>query len=71
MDEDDEAHQRRMQEKARRRAPQHKYRDMLQQLANRKIDEVCIELDDLAAVCSAVSHPLRGQFVLTMSVCAV
>lgn len=71
MDEDDEAHQRRMQEKARRRAPQHKYRDMLQQLANRKIDEVCIELDDLAAVCNAVSRPLRGQFVLTMSVCAV
>ncbi|TPX16430.1 mini-chromosome maintenance complex protein 7 [Thyridium curvatum] len=64
MDEDDEAHQRRMQEKARRRAPQHKYRDMLQQLANRKIDEVCIELDDLAAF----EEDLNENMQLTQSI---
>lgn len=50
MDEDDDAAQRRLQEKARRRTPQHKYKDMLQQLADRKSDEICIDLDDLATV---------------------
>lgn len=50
MDEDDEVHQRRLQEKARRRTPQHKYKDMLQQLKDRKTDEFLIDLDDLASV---------------------
>ena len=50
MDEDDEAQQRRRQEKERRRKPQHKYKDMLQELADRKIDEVVIDLDDLYLV---------------------
>lgn len=50
MDQDDDAHQQRQRERARKRAPQHKYRDMLQLLADRKINEVVIELDDLDAV---------------------
>ncbi|KAI5465959.1 DNA replication licensing factor mcm7 [Mariannaea sp. PMI_226] len=48
MDEDEEAGQRRRQDKERQRQPQHKYKDMLQQLADRTIDEVTIDLDDLA-----------------------
>lgn len=50
MDEDDEAAQRRQQEKARQKGPRHKYRDLLQELADRKVDEVVIDLDDLASV---------------------
>ena len=50
MDEDDDAQQRRQAEKARRRAPQHKYRDVLQKLANREVEEICVDLDDLATV---------------------
>ncbi|EHK40898.1 uncharacterized protein TrAtP1_004275 [Trichoderma atroviride] len=48
MDEDDQTRDRRQQERAKRKTPQHKYNDMLQQLANRKIDEFAIDLDDLA-----------------------
>ncbi|KAK0733952.1 MCM2/3/5 family-domain-containing protein [Lasiosphaeria miniovina] len=47
MDEDDDAQQRRLRDKARKRAPQHKYKEMLQQLADRKLDQVVIDLDDL------------------------
>lgn len=50
MDEDDEAGERRRQEKEKRRAPQYKYRQLLQELANRTIDEITIDLDDVAAV---------------------
>ncbi|KAL7818182.1 MCM2/3/5 family domain-containing protein [Trichoderma aethiopicum] len=49
MDEDDQTRQRRQQERAKRKTPQHKYSDMLQLLADRKIDEFAIDLDDLAA----------------------
>ncbi|TFB05830.1 DNA replication licensing factor mcm7 [Trichoderma ghanense] len=48
MDEDDQTRQRRQQERAKRKTPQHKYSDMLQLLADRKIDEFAIDLDDLA-----------------------
>ncbi|KAM0450286.1 hypothetical protein ACHAPV_003955 [Trichoderma viride] len=48
MDEDEQARDHRQQERAKRKMPQHKYNDMLQQLANRKIDEFAIDLDDLA-----------------------
>ncbi|KAI1813004.1 DNA replication licensing factor mcm7 [Poronia punctata] len=47
MDEDDEAHEQRRRDKASSRLPKHKYADMLQKLADRAIDEVLIELDDL------------------------
>ena len=50
VDEDDEAEQRRIQERARKRLPQYKYKDMLQKLADRKVDELVIDLDDLATV---------------------
>lgn len=50
MDEDEQTSNRRRQEKEKRRTPQHKYKDMLQQLADRTIDEVTVELDDLATV---------------------
>lgn len=47
---DEETQNRRHREKARSRTPQHKYRDLLQKLADRKADEVVIDLDDLATV---------------------
>lgn len=50
MDEDEGAAQRRAQEKEARRKPQHKYRQLLQQLADRKINEICVDLDDLSSV---------------------
>lgn len=50
MDEDDGAQQQRRRDKARKQPPQHKYKDMLQLLADRKINEVVIDLDDLYSV---------------------
>lgn len=51
MDEENEqAREERRQEKERRRTPQPKYKLMLQQLADRAIDEMTIDLDDLVAV---------------------
>lgn len=49
-DETNELAERRAQEKMARRKPQHKYLDMLQKLADRKIDELVIDLDDLSMV---------------------
>ncbi|KAF7544440.1 hypothetical protein G7046_g9787 [Stylonectria norvegica] len=48
MDDDEQAGNQRQQDKARRRIPQNKYKDMLQQLADREIIEAAIDLDDLA-----------------------
>ncbi|KAF4975012.1 hypothetical protein FZEAL_8157 [Fusarium zealandicum] len=47
MDEDGQAGDGRQQDK-QRRTPQYKYKDMLQQLADRTIDEATIDLDDLS-----------------------
>jgi DNA replication licensing factor MCM7 len=47
MDDDDEAQEQRRREKAASKQPKHKYADMMQKLADRSIDEVLIELDDL------------------------
>nr|UWK20602.1 DNA replication licensing factor [Trichoderma rubi] len=47
MDEDEQTRERRQQERAKRKTPQLKYNDMLQLLADRKIDEFAIDLDDL------------------------
>ncbi|KAL4726033.1 DNA replication licensing factor MCM7 [Fusarium chlamydosporum] len=47
MDEDGQDATRRQQDKERR-APQYKYKNMLQQLSDRTIDEATIDLDDLA-----------------------
>ncbi|KAM5351694.1 hypothetical protein ACJ41O_004417 [Fusarium nematophilum] len=48
MDEDEQDEGSRRQDKERRRAPQFKYKDMLQHLADRTLDEATIDLDDLA-----------------------
>jgi DNA replication licensing factor MCM7 len=57
MDEDEEAGERRRQEKESRREPQYKYKDMLQQLADRTIDEMTIDLDDLVKVLDLNPNP--------------
>ncbi|KAK3329751.1 MCM2/3/5 family-domain-containing protein [Apodospora peruviana] len=59
MDEDDEAQERRRQEKARRRSPHHKYKEMLQDLADRKVNEVVIDLDDLLSYEQDVNEGLK------------
>ncbi|KAK7431078.1 DNA replication licensing factor MCM7 [Neonectria magnoliae] len=46
MDEDDQAGDRRRQGR-RKEAPKHKYKEMLQKLADRSLDEARIDLDDL------------------------
>jgi DNA replication licensing factor MCM7 len=51
MDEDDETGERRRQQKEQQRSPQYKYKQLLQELANRSIDEITIDLDEVAAVC--------------------
>lgn len=59
MDQDDESHERRRKERATSKLPKHKYADIMQKLADRSIDEVLIELDDVAAVClTAFRFPL-------------
>jgi DNA replication licensing factor MCM7 len=50
MDDDDEAREHRRRERQQKRVPQYKYKDELQKLANRTIDEIIIDLDDLATV---------------------
>lgn len=47
MDEDDETGERRRQEK-QKKGPQYKYKEILQLLADRKTDEIIVDLDDLA-----------------------
>ncbi|KAI1639522.1 DNA replication licensing factor mcm7 [Biscogniauxia mediterranea] len=49
MDEDDNARERRRREKASSKLPKHKYADIMQKLADRSIDEVLIEMDDIAS----------------------
>ena len=57
MDDDDEqAGQRRQQEKERRKTPQLKYKLQLQQLADRTVDEIIIDLDDLSTVRTPAEH---------------
>lgn len=48
MDDDDQDEDR--QENGNRKKPYHKYRDMMRQLADRKIEEVLVDLDDLTQV---------------------
>jgi len=60
MDEDDDAQVRRRQEKARSRLPQYKYKNTLQKLADRKANEIVIDLDDLATVSDIILRPTRS-----------
>ena len=51
MDDDEEgAADRRRQEKELRRTPQLKYRQIIQKLADRTVDEITIDFDDLTTV---------------------
>lgn len=50
MDDDNEEEELQQQERADRKKPYHKYKDLMQQLANRKIDEVLVDLDDVNQV---------------------
>jgi DNA replication licensing factor MCM7 len=61
MDEDDNAQQQqqRRQKKAPKQPPRHKYKDMLQQLADRKITELVIDLDDLQSYEQDLSEGLK------------
>ncbi|KAB5579954.1 MCM2/3/5 family-domain-containing protein [Coniochaeta sp. 2T2.1] len=59
MDDDDDAQVRRRQQKTQSRLPQHKYKDVLQKLADRQADEVVIDLDDLATYEQQVDENLR------------
>ena len=52
MDEDEQAAERRRQERQQKRVPQYKYKNELQKLANRTSDEIIIDLNDLAEVCT-------------------
>ena len=63
MDEDDEAGERRRQDKERRRSPQYKYKDVLQQLADRTIDEIIVDLDDLATVSAPTALSLNTSLL--------
>ncbi|KAJ2992688.1 hypothetical protein NUW58_g2080 [Xylaria curta] len=59
MDQDDEGHEQRRREKAASKEPRHKYADMMQKLADRSIDEVLIELDDLVTYENDTSEGLK------------
>ena len=65
MDEDEQAGDRRRQERQQKRTPQYKYKNLLQKLANRTIHEITVDLDDLAEVCSCT--PLQSLVGLTNS----
>ncbi|KAM3510308.1 hypothetical protein MY10362_000095 [Beauveria mimosiformis] len=49
MDDDDESGERRRRDREHRRAPHHKYQEIMQKLADRTQEEIVIDLDDLAA----------------------
>ncbi|KAK0618047.1 MCM2/3/5 family-domain-containing protein [Bombardia bombarda] len=59
MDEDEGAQAQRQREKQQRRAPHHKYKDILQDLADRKVNEIVVDLDDLAAYEQDVNEGLK------------
>ncbi|KAK8020815.1 DNA replication licensing factor mcm7 [Apiospora arundinis] len=61
MDEDGEAaqHDRRRKKAAQRQQPKHKYVELMQQLADRAIDEVLIDLDDIVSYEEANDENLK------------
>lgn len=65
-DDDQEAHDRRREERRQKRTPQYIYKDTLQKLANRTIEEVTIDLDDLAAVRPRLLFPHALFDILTV-----
>ncbi|PKS06309.1 hypothetical protein jhhlp_007057 [Lomentospora prolificans] len=63
LDEDEEAQERRRQERRdraeRRKGPHHKYKELLQDLADRKIQEIRVDLDDLASFEDSLDENLK------------
>lgn len=59
MDDDQESAERRRRDEERRRVPHHKYKDMLQELADRTVNEIVIDLDDLHSVRGSADTPLE------------
>ncbi|KAI0910524.1 DNA replication licensing factor mcm7 [Ustulina deusta] len=59
MDDDDDAHEQRRRDKTASKQPTHKYIDMMQKLADRSIDEVLVELDDLVTYENDTSEGLK------------
>ncbi|CAI4216138.1 unnamed protein product [Parascedosporium putredinis] len=63
LDEDEETQQRRRQERReraeRRKGPHQKYKELLQDLADRKIQEVRVDLDDLEAFENSLDENLK------------
>jgi hypothetical protein len=55
-DEDESAQHQHRREKQRQKTPHHKYKDQLQALADRKVDEIMIDLDDLETVWYPISQ---------------
>jgi DNA replication licensing factor MCM7 len=51
MDDDDGAAEERQRQRQQKRVPQYKYKEALRQLANRQIDTITVDLDDLQTVC--------------------
>ena len=51
MDDADEQDGQRRTRRSQARSPKKKYMDVLQDVADRKRQDICIELDDLAIVC--------------------
>lgn len=80
---DDEVEeQQRARDRARRGLPQYKYKDILQKLADRKVDEMIVDLDDLATVRShdrkvafatlkLTSHPVRAASRRRLETCPI
>lgn len=72
MDEDEDAaaqQDRRRKKASQRQQPQHKYVELMQQLADRTIDEVLIDLDDLASVrieCHSHHYPQKSDFFVVV-----
>lgn len=66
MDDDDEAANQRRARTRQRKGPFFKYKEMLQDLADRKVDEIPIDLDDVAEVPTVpLSH--RPMYLLILS----
>lgn len=61
MDDEETAVNRRRQDKKRQREPEHKYRETLQMLADRTVDEITIDLDDLSTVRRDVNNGAENR----------
>lgn len=58
---DDEASRRRREQNKRPRTSQYKYKELLQNLADRSIDELTVDLDDLATVSETAQGAVASE----------